>query len=80
MARKPKKRPNSLCFHGAGKARIAEIRMMTASTPLQPRSIETMKLPLAFCISLPLEMVLPSKRWMTQAQMSASTEVNGTIT
>ena len=27
-------------FHGAGKARIAETRMMTASTPLQPRSIE----------------------------------------
>jgi len=46
MARKPMPKPTSFCFQVDGNAASAAIRMMTASMPLQPRSIETAK-PLA---------------------------------
>jgi len=68
MAKNPATKPITLFLNGAGNANMAENRMITASSPLQPRSIRTPKPETLSRITLPEAMTL------------SSNEVNGRMT
>jgi hypothetical protein len=80
MAKKPIVKPMSLCLSGAGKAKMAANRMISASTPLQPRSMRTPKPVVLSRMTLDTDITLSSKTWMIQALTSAMSEVNGRMT
>jgi hypothetical protein len=59
-----------LFFHGAGKASIAAISTIVASTPLQPASIDTAKPLVVLCRILPITSTLGSKPLTRSARAS----------
>lgn len=80
MAKKPATKPITLFLKGAGNANIAENRMITASSPLHPRSIRTPKPETLSRITLPVAMTLSSKACTIQTLISAINDVNGRMT
>ncbi len=80
MAKNPIVKPINLFLNGAGKAKMAENRMMTASSPLQPRSMRTPKPETLSLMTLPVAMTLSSNNCTIQTLISAISEVNGRMT
>jgi len=80
MAKNPATKPITLFLKGAGNANMAENRMITASSPLQPRSIRTPKPETLSRITLPVAMTFSSKACTIQTLISAINEVNGRMT
>ena len=80
MAKKPIVKPISLFLNGAGKAKMAANKMITASRPLQPRSIRTPNPDTLSRITLPLAMTLSSKTCTIHTLISAINDVNGRMT
>jgi len=80
MARKPAMKPISLFLKGAGNANMAANRMITASSPLQPRSMRTPNPDTLSRITLPVAMTLSSKTCTIQTLISAIIDVNGRMT
>src|SRR5215471_16905339 len=74
----PAARPMSLRFHDAGKASIAAIRTIVASTPLQPASIDTANPLAVFCRTFPCETTCGSNTLTMPAEMAARVSVHGT--
>ena len=80
MAKNPATKPIILCLKGAGNANMAENKMITASSPLQPRSIRTPNPETLSRNTLPVAMTLSSKTCTIQTLISAITDVNGRMT
>jgi len=80
IAKNPAVNPINLFLNGAGKAKMAANRMITASRPLQPRSIRTPKPDTLSRITLPLAMTLSSKTCTIHTLISAIIDVNGRMT
>ena len=80
MAKKPATKPIILFLNGAGNANMAENRIITASSPLQPRSIRTPKPETLSRITLPVAITFSSKDCTIQTLISAIIDVNGRMT
>src|SRR6056297_246309 len=80
IATNPIAKPISLCLNGAGKAKIAANRMISASTPLQPGSMETANPDSRSRMTFPAEATPESNSSMMFTLIQASPEVNGRIT
>ena len=77
IAKNPATKPISLFLNGAGNANMAANNMITASSPLQPRSIRTPNPETLSRITLPEAMTLSSKLCTIQTLISATIDVNG---
>ena len=77
MAKKPATKPIILFLNGAGNANMAANKMITASSPLQPRSMRTPNPETLSRITLPVAMTLSSKACTIQTLISATIDVNG---
>lgn len=80
MAKKPMAKPISLFLNGAGNANMAENKIITASSPLQPRSIRTPNPETLSRITLPVAMTFSSKPCTIHTLMSAIIDVKGRMT
>ena len=77
MAKNPATKPIILFLNGAGNANMAANSMMTASSPLQPRSIRTPNPDTLSRITLPVARTLSSKPCTIQTLISAIIDVKG---
>ncbi len=80
MAKKPATNPIILFLKGAGNANMAANRMMTASSPLQPRSIRTPNPETLSRMILPVATTFSSKTCTIQTLISAINDVKGRMT
>lgn len=80
MAKKPATKPIILFLKGAGNANMAANKMITASSPLQPRSMRTPNPETLSRSILPVAMTFSSKLCTIHTLISAMADVNGMMT